>query len=152
MFQHQFRCRSRLKGGLDVEGGLNLRDSHDLEYTPTNPPSPVDRDEGLHDASPKVGDPMVSSDVPTVDVEMASPPGDMPMPAISAADFTDLSVPASSTVDPDAMQLGSLVTALNPFELDHLETRHIGLMQSVYQIKGQETYSEEVTLCDQRSS
>ena len=139
-----------VKGGIDVEGGLNLRDSDDLEYTPTNPPSPIDRDEGLHDASPKGGDLIVSSDVPTVDVEMASPPGDMPMPAISAADFADLSVPASLTVDPDAMQLGSLVTALNPFELDHLETRHIGLMQSVYQIKGQETYSEEVTLCDQK--
>ena len=46
------------------------------------------------------------------------------------------------------MQLGSLVTALNSFELDRLETRHIGLMQSVYQIKGQDNYSEEVTLCD----
>ena len=49
------------------------------------------------------------------------------------------------------MQLGSFVTALNPFELDHLETNHIGLIQSVYQIKGQETYSEEVILCDQKA-
>ena len=84
----------RFEPHVPALGGLNLRDSDDIDYTPTNPPSPVDRDEGLHDASPKGGDLTVPSDNPIVDVDMASPPGDIPMPAVSAADVADLSVPA----------------------------------------------------------
>ena len=110
---------------LPVEGGQHLDENpHDVPYSPSLAPS-----------SPKALDePEVIHDMEVDD---------------SADGMVDLSEFAAAGGEPtatEAMEL-DLVTALDNFELSYLEERHIGMLQSVYQIRGVKPKSSKANLC-----
>ncbi|CAL1143354.1 unnamed protein product [Cladocopium goreaui] len=110
---------------LPVEGGQHLDENpHDVPYSPSLAPS-----------SPKALDePEIIHDMEVDD---------------SADGMVDLSEFAAAGGEPtatEAMEL-DLVTALDNFELSYLEERHIGMLQSVYQIRGVKPKSSKANLC-----
>ena len=110
---------------LPGEGGQHLdANSNDTPYSPSLAPS-----------SPKALD---ESEV-THNMEVDDSADGM-------VDLSDFAAAGGEPTATEAMEL-DLVTALDSFELSYLEERHIGMMQSVYQIRGVKPKSSKANLC-----
>ena len=110
---------------LPVEGGQHLDETpHDVPYSPSpSPSSPkaLNESEGMHDME-------VDGSVHRM------------------VDLSDFAAAGGEPTATEAREL-DLGTALDNFELSYLEERHIGMLQSVYQIRGIKPKSSKAILC-----
>ena len=114
-----------------LEGSSSPRDDFHIPEVPESDPMPP----------PPVADPVV-------DVEMLETQGDsVDLSALASSAAPDM--PEQAVSDPMQVGsiLGSLITAFDPASEEHMQDRHIGFMNSVYQLKDRPTYKEEVELC-----
>ena len=120
------------------------------EYTPSWLEGSSSPRADFHIPEVPESDPMPSPPVadPVVDVEMLETQGDsVDLSALASSAAPDM--PEQAVSDPMQVGsiLGSLIAAFDPASEEHMQDRHIGFMNSVYQLKDRPTYKEEVELC-----